>query len=160
MVPSLSPEANLRCLRVGRLMGMAAGSFWTLFLLTRLGEFNAGVSLWRTTLVLIPTFAVGAWFGAATGELLARFLLGRTVRPAVSIPLGAVGGAVSGAVVLALDWLVFFTLAHLLKVVDADGGGLGESVLNAVMMGATLGAMVGVWLGTTFGIFVTLQCRR
>ena len=159
-VTTLSPEASQRCLRVGRLMGVAAGSFWTLFLLTRLGDMTAGVALWRTTLVLVPTFAVGAWFGAYMGEQLARFLVGRSVRPVVSIPCGAVGGAVAGAVVLALDWLIFFALAHLLDVVDFDGAGLGASVLNAVMMGATLGAMVGAWLGATFGIFVTLQLRK
>lgn len=157
---SVPQDASLRCRRVGRLMGLAAGSFWSFFVLTRFGEFVGDAALWRGTVVLVPTLAVGAWLGAVLGELLARLLLERPVRPLVTIPLGVAGGAAAGAVVLVLDWLVFFGLSGRLEVVDFSDGGLGEGLAAAVWIGAEVGAMVGAWLGAAYGLFVTMQCRK
>lgn len=159
MVPTPSLDAG-RCLRVGRLMGLAAGSFWTFFILTRFGEFVGDAALWRATTVLVPTLVVGAWLGATLGEVLARVLVNRKVRTLVTVPLGAVGGAVAGAVVLMLDWVVFFGLAGKLGLMDVGNLGQGGTLLAAVRIGAEVGAMVGAWLGAAYGIFVTMQCRR
>jgi hypothetical protein len=157
----LSPAARDRCLRVGRIAGTAAGTFWTLFLLTRLGEdFAADTSPAEIGVVLLVQLGVGAWLGSRLGAWLARLLVGRTVKPSITLTLGLGGGALAGAAVLIPVWVLFYGLSHMLGTVDYEGLGLGKLLLYVVVMGALIGALAGAWLGAIFGFFVLFQGRR
>jgi len=145
-----------RCLRAGRIIGGAAGSFMGMAQIYWSATGMSGVHgpVWKNVVTGVPSSLIGGYVGAKTTEWMAGKLLDDKPGPGRAVWRGALYGAAAGAVTFTAEMIPLLIIGHYMDTIHFNMDQdlivfklLGASVLGGLVYGGTFGAMGGAVYG-------------